>query len=291
MESANVTCPGPPRIVDSMEHISRLSDWFHQTYECLNDTAETEPLSWPSVAYWFALAAGLRELEIDLTTRASWMCSRARQYEVAASDTASSYHLELTRLLYVYAGAEVAVTVMTQGMSDNVGAMNRLMRVFGAERISLQHDMCTLRHLADHISEETVLRNNAKLARIVSNYEHDPAMAAARIGFQFRHLFAHGNVAHPAPVGEGDSWEDGAGPERCIVRNAITCLLLTVQRLMMQAVSSGQLTPDDYPIELADGLWLGGDDPDSQWAWEADPSEYIAILHLEHGLGPGGITP
>jgi hypothetical protein len=194
-------------------------------------------------------------------------------------------------MLYAYAAADVAVTMLTPELPGNMTAMKRLGRMRGWQNIRLRHDVCILQHLASHVSEDYALQNNEKLEATIQCIPSSPAMTAAKLGFEFRHFFVHGTISHPGPVSNDAAWEEGAKVERCMIEHATACLLMTIQRVMVKATSTGQLASSEDSIQIHDGVWIGGTDPARRWQWEVDPSKYLKLLHLEHGVGPNSVEP
>jgi hypothetical protein len=252
-----ITCPGRPNLIELTDHAEGLAEWLGFTRECSIQTEQTDAESWPSVAYWISLAAGLREVHIEFYTRSSWFCSGAREYEAAQGETASSYHAELTRMLYVYNGVDVMSRILTPDLPRNSDATYRVRRILGSSaRTRLRHNQCVLLHIAHHVESHEALRRSVRLQNIISSIYRDPVTATADIGFQFRHLFVHGGMTHPGPAYEDGRWGEGAQADRCIVQHATACLLFTLQRIAIFAVNADRLiyAAGDV-IEIDDGIW------------------------------------
>jgi hypothetical protein len=47
----------------------------------------------------------------------------------------------------------------------------------------------------------------------------------------------------------------------------------------------------DDIIEIDDGIWDEQPRRPGQWLWEVEPTEYLRLLYLEHGVGPDGAPP
>lgn len=275
------SCPGWPHIKEPSDHAWAIFDWLRRSPAVAYGGGES---AWESTATWMSLAAGLRRVDVDLGERgaAGWMCSQAAPYEDAASNTASGYHTELTRLLYTYCAFENALYALKPDwngyQADKLA--RKLLRARGDDLIA--HYGCRLDHLGEHVRNSPLLARDESLAAVFEKWSGESNnILGMQVGLKLRHWFAHGALDLPQPRPTDASWVPGGRVELCVAKAANTCLLMTLQLLIRSGVEAG-LPLDDDSYEFAEGLWVnspeGGD-----LVHEMSGLQFLLNLHLLEG--------
>lgn len=277
-------CRRFPRALPAASHAEAVLDWLHQSD--LRPHARTEGGGWDLVERWLALASGLRVVDIDLSTRASYLCAGATEYEDAASDTASRVHTELTRLLYVYGSVETAVRSLVPDLPDGAPVTPTAEKLLArAPSADLLHYACNLDHLREHVDQIDWLRSNANLIKRFGNDSVPGPEVGLRVAVKVRHLLAHGAFQTPDPLPGDEAWASGGSIESCVAQRATVSLLHALQMICWHALADGALHASG-DCEIGDGLWVETEPGRREWVYEMSPTDRVLTLHLRPGDGP-----
>lgn len=265
-------------MLDGQKHAAKIFRWLLYT-NLMQDCG---------IVTWLSLAAGLKSVAVDISVLdpSVYLCHNAQKYDDAASASMSSWQLELTRLLYLYCSLESFFTEVASRScaSNGVGAgLKEYLEPSLARH--MRHESRCVDHLSAHVKRE--LPHDQKLSRIL-NRQGDPIPnRALQLGLEFRHLFAHAKLKAPTPIQDDDgNWVDGSDSIVCMVKEASSCLLLSLQRLLYVATQRGDITHHRASIEIDDGIWVPEVPYGDSFAFELEPADYIMSLHIEEGIYP-----
>ncbi len=242
---------------------------------------------WERIAQWLRMAAGLSYVDVDMAygDGPSFMCGRAAEYDDAASDLASRWATEQTRLHYVWNAVERLLTTMElPAVTDAPGRFNGatlLLKDNWAGRRELPHYKCVARHLREHVERDPSMISNSRLAKAFeeSPWRGDSGVLLAA-GNQMRHPTAHGDLMVPMPEtwGDGDPGEPGVQLQLHAPRLAARGLGLSIQMLLISAeasfIAEGIRAPyEGWWVQNRAGQWERRDD--------ADPRDLFFQAHLD----------
>ncbi|GIH27926.1 hypothetical protein Aph01nite_62360 [Acrocarpospora phusangensis] len=280
------TCPGPPHILAPPEHARRLASLLRDTREVEQLSGFEEDSHWGQAATWLDMAAGLKEVTIDMSPKdgSGYLCSQAWPYDDAHSKTASIYHTELTRLLYTYCAIEnVARALLWPTLLEDGKIEHRIIphiRNFPVDR--LPHYWCIIEHFYWHCANDLILKKMLKKFEI----SHGRPSVAMQAGIKLRHFLAHGVLRSPAPHHDGESWTDGSTNQTCVARHGASSLLFTTQMLIYNATLEGRLNFLDDHIDLREEMWVADSNGQHDWVFSMPVAEFLFSAHLTAGESP-----
>jgi hypothetical protein len=259
---------------------------------------DREPLisEWPRVSQWLKAAAGLRCVDIDLAFGEPYleMCPAADAYFAAASNVASAFMTEQTRLHYSWNAVERLLEVLSldavPAAPGRYNAATKRLNDYWVDRSLPQHFDCVSQHLRQHVQHDPGLKDQRRLQKALTETPwRGPSGTPLSLASQLRHLPAHGDLALPEPATWG---EDEPAPNEHLgqrlhaPRLASRGLLLTIPMLLIASRPDAGLQGWRTP---RGGWWIHGDD--GNWSRDPNPdwSELVSCAHLRPP-GPGGVS-
>jgi hypothetical protein len=289
-EAVNVDCAEMRLLKDHLWHLSEICQDLLIRPDLLTTQAQDKvEQEWPRVVRWLRMAAGLRYVDVDVAYGEPMLmlCGRADEYHEAASDTASSFVTEQTRLLYTWNAVERLLKLLRLPPVDEASApynrATQLLRDYWTGRDLPSHFNCVLKHLRAHAEGDSWLKSEKRL--LAAFEERDwrgtsgMLLAAAN---QLRHLPAHGDLDMPEPV----TWGPGyTGPEEYVApllhapRLAVRGLALSFQMLLLARNPSASLA--DFRTPRGGWSVLGGDGQ-----WSSQVPAWRSLIEQAHLLPP-----
>jgi hypothetical protein len=257
-------CDIRPAVVDPSVHARQLAHWLRTV---ANVAYQDLP---SSLTAWLDMTAGLR---INIEPPYETMCSAAAEHDEVALHTASIYHLAVTRLLYAGSALMTTLTMFDsrQWLEMPILHVCRDALAFSPEA-SLLHEECILSTSSTRRRADTSLD------------AHGIAVAEAGLSCWQRHM--QGGFWIPEPISDGESWEPGDSTCVVVMGAGATCLLMTVQRLLLRALEEGVISPVEHVLELDDELWIPQSEGGGRWESSLGIREALTVLHLQVGDGP-----
>lgn len=280
MTDNNTQCPGPVDFAALRVHIESLSDWLFRTYEVMGAVDSEHPTGWSSVQNWLRMAAGLRRVEIDLSTFGAFMCNGAEEYENAVGEATSRQHAYLTRLLYLYMAIENATSTIDPRADGDGKTFPIAQSILARHREGLfRHETCAHVHVMKHVRLDAQL-SESKLSTVSLENPQYPGLPSLQIAARFRNLYAHGGLQTPILRRRraDNSWDPDPGRRSCAIDYACRCILFTLQRLFIVALQKNLLTSEVKEFYVVGGEGLGGDDPELTF----DNEQYLRNIHLAY---------
>jgi hypothetical protein len=266
-----VACSSRPALAGPGEHARSLTQWLRTA-----TSVDYEDLS-SSLLAWLDMVAGLNELQIDAPYDA--MCSAAAEHDAAAMSTAKTHQMAATRLLYTGAALTTALRMSEAPRSSGVDLQQCCRDVLAlAPAMPLLHEVCVVS-----------AAGAGDRGSLSPGSQHDldkHGLKVAEAGIACWQMRVTGGFLIPEPISTADSWIPGDTTDVFVMEAGMTCLLMTVQRLLLRAVNDGLIAPVQDLMEFEDEIWVPRASGGGAWVDTLEMSEALTVLHLQAGDGP-----
>lgn len=249
-------CNDMPSLLRPAQHAFALSEWLRKT--TIYDG---------SLADWMGMVAGLSSLSVDDPDD---MCAGDPGLEKAFFEGREAVQLAGTRLLYAASALHSALHLVDDGQTDSGPLDERLVAaVAGSEGQPFLHSKAVLGRLGS-----TPARRKATA--------DGEAVAVALAGVRFWRGFMSVGFGIPNVESAGDSYQLGGRDLVDSTEAATTCLLMTIQRLLLLATDRGVLTFFEETFDPSgEPFWIIQAGGEGQWVEAPAMRDVLPALHLD----------
>jgi hypothetical protein len=245
-----------PSLLRPVQHAFALSEWLRKT------TIYDGPL-----AAWMGMVAGLSSLSVDDPDD---MCAGDPGLENAFFEGREAVQMAGTRLLYAASALHSALHLVDDGQTDGEPFDERLVAALvGSAEQPFAHSRTVLDRL----------RSTAAGRKATAGGE---GVAVAIAGVQFWRGFMRAGFEIPNVESEGDSYRPGGGDLVDSTEAATTCLLMTIQRLLLVATDRGTLAFFEETFDPSgEPFWIIQTGGEGQWVEAPAMRDVLPALHLD----------
>ena len=237
------------RCEESTKALLSVGDHAYSLARCLNSYVNVEivPAAY-KCSEWLMLAAGLREVTIITNGLDDQDIYCSNIYEEERGRVASASATELTRLLFVWGAADLALRNSTSAVIEADSISQRLINLMENDILGLLHHSCAIDTMMKLLSSDLDILPN-DILEVASRKTTSGAVRATLCAYYVRNTLAHGSLAWPAEE------TDGAIPHIALGRVATRLLLFALQTYILTAAD---LDTVDYGLsaETDDYEWI-----------------------------------